>query len=286
MNRRRFLKTTGALSAAATLNPFATNGVATSRGLVDVNVSLSRWPFRRLPLDDTRSLVAKLRANGVTQAWAGSFDALFHHDITAANARLAAECRSHGRGVLTPFGSLNLRARDWEEEFARCGKEHKMQGLRLHPNYHGYKLDDAAVVDLLALAHEHDVVVQIALSMEDERMQNPNGRFPHADAAPLLRTLKAVPRARVVLLNWFRPVKADLIKPLAEAGVHFDIATLEGVGGVANLLKDVPADQIVFGSHTPLFYFESALLKLKESALSEASEQSIRAGSARRLLNP
>ena len=56
--------------------------------LVDTNISLSRWPFRRCPLDDTPALVAKLREHGVTQAWAGTFDGLLHKDLAAANAQI------------------------------------------------------------------------------------------------------------------------------------------------------------------------------------------------------
>ena len=53
---------------------------------------------------------------------------------------------------------------------------------------------------------------------------------------------------------------------------------------MANLLKQVPADRVVFGSHAPFFYFESALLKLQESPLSELQATAVRAGNARRLL--
>jgi predicted TIM-barrel fold metal-dependent hydrolase len=109
---------------------------------------------------------------------------------------------------------------------------------------------------------------------------------PHVDVAPLLTLLASRPNLRVVLLNWFRGVKSDLLPRLAGAGqVYFDIATLEGVGGVPNLLKQVPADRVVFGSHAPFFYFESALLKLKESALSEPQATGVRSGNARRLLH-
>ncbi len=36
--------------------------------IVDTNVYLSRWPFRRLPGDEPADLVAKLRSRNVTQA--------------------------------------------------------------------------------------------------------------------------------------------------------------------------------------------------------------------------
>ena len=66
--------------------------------IIDTNVNISRWPFRRLAGDETPDLVARLRKRNVAQAWAGSFDGILHKDIGGVNARLAAECNTHGRG--------------------------------------------------------------------------------------------------------------------------------------------------------------------------------------------
>jgi len=294
-SRREFIRTTTVVAAVAAggLGPDAAEAVVVpgaagtaGRGtLIDTNISLSRWPCRRLPLDETPALVARLRSQGVKQAWAGSFDGLLHKDIASVNARLAADCRKNGRGVLVPFGSVNPRLPDWEDDLRRCQEEHKMPGIRLHPNYHGYKLDDLAFARLLDLARERGLIVQLAVSMEDERTQHPLMRAPHVDVAPLVALLASRSNLRIVLLNWSRGVSSALLAKLSAAGsVYFDIATLEGVGGVANLLEQVPLDRVVFGSHAPFFYLESAVLKLKESALSESQVAAIQAANARRLL--
>ncbi len=253
--------------------------------LIDTNITLSRWPFRRCPLDITAELVAHLRRHGVTQAWAGSFDGLLHKDLAGANARLADECRQPGQGILLPFGSVNPKLPDWEEDLRRCQEEFKMPGIRLHPNYHGYRLDDPACVRLLTLAAERRLVVQLAVIMEDERTQHSLLQVPPVDTLPLVGLLPQLPKLRLVLLNAFRTLRGEPLLRLAATGrVWFEIAMLEGAGGVANLGAQLPAKQILFGSHAPLFYFESALLKLQESPLTDAPLQAIRAGNARRLL--
>ena len=77
--------------------------------LIDSNVSLGRWPFRRVSGDDTQTLVKKLQQAGVSLACAGSFEGLFQRDISDVNQRLADECRQHGAGLLVPFGTVGGR---------------------------------------------------------------------------------------------------------------------------------------------------------------------------------
>jgi predicted TIM-barrel fold metal-dependent hydrolase len=253
--------------------------------LIDTNVNLSRWPFRRLHGDDTAELVAKLRHHHVTQAWAGSFDGLFHKDIAGVNTRLADECHKHGHGILLPFGSVNLNLPDWEDDLRRCADEHKMPGIRLHPNYHGYKLGDPDFARLLTLATERNLIVQLTASMEDERTQPALMQVAAVDLTPLPELLKTHPKLRLVLLNSHRGMKADVLQHLAKnENVYFEIATLEAVGGISTLLGKLPLSQILLGSHAPLFYLEAALFKLKESPLSELQLKAISADNACRLL--
>jgi len=269
----------------ATASVAAMNTARHSEKLIDVNVNLSRWPLRRVRYDDTAALVAMLRSLGVAKAWTGSFDALLHKDSSAVNTWLSGECRRHGHGLLVPFGSINPKSPDWEEDLRRCAEEHRMPGIRLHPNYHGYKLDDPDFVRLLKLAVERGLVVQLALLMEDERMMHPVLRVEVVDTGPLAHVVKQTPGLRLILLNALGKLHAQPLLNLIAAGeVYVEISMLEGVGGIANLLAQVPVNRVLLGSYAPLFYFESALLKLKESPLSEAHLKALRHENAQRLL--
>jgi hypothetical protein len=286
LDRRDFLKRALAAAGVTALSGAdAAQPEEARRGLIDVNVNLSRWPWRRLSGDETTTLVQRLRQQGVAQAWVGSFDGLLHKDLAAVNARLAEECSHHGGGLLVPMGCINPKAPDWEDDLRRCVEMHHMRGIRLYPNYHGYRLDDPALARLMRLATEGRLLVQIALVMEDERMMHPLARVESVDTAPLAKLVLQTPGLRLVLLNALRTLRGQLLAGLLDAGeVFVEIAMLEGVGGLANLLAHTPVGRVLFGSHSPLFYFESALLKLRESPLTAEQYRAITTENARRLL--
>lgn len=253
--------------------------------IIDANVNLSRWPTRRMPDDETRRLVAALRRHGVVEAWAGSFDALLHRDLAAVNTRLAHECRTQEGVRLVPFGSVNPTQPDWEEDLRRCAEEHAMPGIRLHPNYHGYTLDHPAFAELLALATRRGLIVGLSLVMEDVRMMHPSFRVPSVNPAPLAAVVAKTPGLRLVLLNSLSVLRGPALQKVVRAGdVSVEISTQEGAGGVAQLLDDVPLERVLFGSYAPFLYFDSAVLKLKESALDPAQLRALQEQNARRLI--
>jgi predicted TIM-barrel fold metal-dependent hydrolase len=160
-----------------------------------------------------------------------------------------------------------------------------MRGIRLHPNYHGYTLADPVFSELLNLAAARGLVVQLALCMEDERTQHPLMRIPPVDLAPLSELVKAVPKLRFELLNCYPQIKFDQLRRLAVAeNIYFEISMAEGVGVVARWIGALGLKRIVFGSHYPFFYLESALLKMQESGLDESQKTAIFADNAKKLL--
>ncbi|MCC7375622.1 MAG: amidohydrolase family protein [Verrucomicrobiales bacterium] len=285
MNRRDFIAGTVASSAVGSVVSVGARTTSRSQGAgVDVNVMLGQWPTRRLPLDDADRLARKLRDHGVQRAWAGTFEALLHKDLGAANARLAEMCRRQGGGLFEPRGSVDPTRPDWEEEVRRCAEVHGMRGLRLHPNYHGYRLDHPAVPSFFAAAAARRLIVEIAVVMEDERMMHPLLRVEPVDTAPLPDLIRSVPRTRIVLLNALRTVRAKpLLDLMATGAVWVELSMIEGLGGVRAVLDQIPRDRLLFGSHAPLFYFEAAWLKLRESVLTDRELDSIRWNAVRAL---
>lgn len=270
--RRRFIQTT--LAAAA-----LTARAESKSELIDTNVWLGRWPIRNLPLADPAALAAKLAKNGVTKAWASSLDGLLHKDIASVNARLADACRAFP--IFEPVGIINPTLPRWEADVASL----KMRAIRLLPAYHGYKLDDPRFIEVLKLATERKLAVQLSLVMEDERTQNPLLRAPVVDISPLPKSLAAAPGVRVMVLNWLRSMAGKpVLLALAGTNVVFDIAMLEGIAGIESALDDLKIERLCFGSYAPVFYHEAAKLKLQESELGAEQSAAIAHGNAARFL--
>jgi hypothetical protein len=286
--RRDFLR--GALAASLLVRSVTHTNAADLEehdehepALIDTNAWLGAWPIRHLPLAEPEALAKKLTAGGVTRAWVSSLDGVLQKDIGGVNERLAATCA--GSKLFEPFGIVNPALPNWEADVTACAEQHHMRGIRLIPSYHGYKLDDPRFVDLLKLATEHRVAVQIALILEDDRTQNAAWRVPAVDVSPLPHALEAVPGARVMVLNWTRVIAG---KPVALAlqgtSILFDIAMMEGIAGIETTLAELPVERLCFGSYAPVFYFESAKLKLHESDLTKDQLRSITDTNAQRFL--
>lgn len=253
--------------------------------LIDVNVSIGHWPFRRTPGGGVAETVRRLRSVGTVSAWVGSLEGLFDRDISGVNGRLAEDCRGVG-DFLMPFGSLDPTLPDWKEDLRRCAEVHRFRGIRLHPGFRGFEPTRSEFQECLGLAAERGLVVQVVGSMEDERTQNPVFRVPPVSLESLPELIAPIPNLKLVLLNVFRKLAPPLAARLAESGkVWFDIAMLEGVDRVGSLVAEVGPRCMLFGSHFPLFVPESARLKLQESELPGPLLEQIARGNAGMLLN-
>lgn len=279
MKRRQLLHTATAGSAAMFLPVGLAKAGEGFEGVLDSNISLFRWPFRRLPLDETTLLVEKLRSLHVTTAWAGSFECCFHRDLGEANAKLHRECETYPE--LIPVGTVDPSRRGWERDFETCISGLQMPGLRLFPNLHQYSIDHPAVKRLFLRAAESGTFLQVVVTLEDSRTQPEQIAAPDADLRKLPDLMKAVPDVRIQLLN-LRPGVSQLAALKDLPGLFFDTARADSVDGVASLVAGTSPDRVVYGSHSPFLIPEAALIRVHESNLElEALRSVLRENSER-----
>jgi predicted TIM-barrel fold metal-dependent hydrolase len=267
MKRRELLHTAFLAGAAAALAGEVAADDDSFAGIIDSNVNLFHWPFRRLPLDEPGQLVAKLRSLGVTTAFAGTFEGLLHRDLSGANARLAEGCSAFPE--LVAIGSINPALPGWEDDLHRCATVHGMPGIRLHPNYHGYTLDEACFPRLIDEAAKAGLFVQLAVAMEDTRTQSTLAAVPDVDLAALPAILDRAKTARLQLLN-YKPRGPLLPTLIALPNLLFDTALADGTDAVASLMTAAGPGRVLFGSHAPFLIPEAALIRVHESGLDHA----------------
>jgi predicted TIM-barrel fold metal-dependent hydrolase len=296
LTRRRFLHGTLLPAALGTLPDVVEGADPTPPNIIDTNVHLFDWPFRKLKYAKTKDIVAKLRKHRVTQAWAGSFEGLLHKNLDGVNARLVEECQANGEGMLIPFGTVNPALPDWEEDVRRCQEKYKMRGIRLYPSYHNYTLQKPEIAKLLEIAHKRSLIVQLAVRMEDTRVHLPVTLTPPVDVNPLPELLAALPGIKLQLLNAFNgtdPLRGQVgRKVIEQTQATIDISHVEGQGGIGKLIAGdrdagrppLPVERLVFGSHAPYFPCENAVFKLFESPLSRPELEKLMHGNAERLL--
>lgn len=298
--RRRFLKRALAMSAACGLTG---RGAATERQsqsatatvdeIIDTYVYLGRWPHQRLAADEPGELMAMLRRNHISCAWVGSFDGLFHKDVAGVNERLAKMCTvlqvvglptdSHARRSksgdssaappkrdpftprLIPLGSVNPTLPDWEEDVRRCHESFKMPGIRLHPNYHGYTLDDPRFGRLLEIASDRGLVVQLVARMDETRHRFLNPQSERVDLKPLAALIGKFPRLRLVVSNGHSSSDDAGTNALLEMEqLYFDFGRASTVTEIRQLMEKASPNRVVFGSCAPLHSFEPMLIRMRD----------------------
>lgn len=284
LNRRAAMKASAAAAGVALLNATAIGEASADTNVIDTLVFLEDYPFRHLKLNRASELAAHLRQAGVSQAWAGTFGGLLHKDIAGANERLTATCRREGEGLFMPFGAVNPTLPDWEEDVRRCHEVHRMRGVRLHPNYHGYALADPRLTKLLEACMRRRLVVQIALWMDDERHVYLRLPKETPELTPLAIAAERFPELQVVVYGNAQLAEAASVAWLLKwPNVSFGLHLASGSESTAIARRFT--ERLVFGSWAPLEDVTSEAKHLRSAGLGADELADVLSGRARRLVH-
>ena len=224
--------------------------------LIDTSVFCGHWPFRNLSPRDPAGLRRHLSSRGVDRAWVAAAEAVLFPDPMEANEPLFTAIA--GDEFFIPLAIVNVTLPQFMADAAACVERWKCRGFKLLPNYHQYSLSDARVQKLLQFCADANAPVCIQLRMMDERAHHPLMLTPGVAAAEVTALAEKFPRNRFLACGAY----TSELKALKAGNLWVELSSVESGDALGNALKHIAADRIVFGSHSPFYYFEAEAAKL------------------------
>jgi len=253
--------------------------------IIDCNAHLGYWPFRELNNSQPAEFVSLMDRCGLTQATVAAFQGVLYSDLQPANYWLIEAISEHSQR-LVPHAVINPNFPEWESDL-QCAVEAGCAGVRLYPNYHSYDVSDECVGELMAAADECGVTVSVYVRMYDERLHHPRCMVPPVDLSALPELAEQFPDVGILVCNAKNAAISGIAEGLRELpNLYVEISHVEGPGGVEKLAAEIGAESIIFGTHAPYQYAEAALLKMRESALSDQDQAAIFYTNAHRWMRP
>lgn len=249
--------------------------------IVDLHAYVGAWAFRHLPEGEPDALLRRLDRAGIDRALVAPLEAVLYKDPQQANRLLATRLRGRG-DRLDPLVTLNPRLAGWEADWQWCREELAPSGLRLHPNYHGYRLADAESSRLVDAATAAECPVFVTVRVEDERVQHPLARVPAVPVSELAAVAQRHLATRFVFcgLRFAEVVSLVNQAPLAN-NFAVEISHLQHPLDALELLqKHLPAERILLGTGLPFLAPEAAVYKVVAARLTDPEKQAILGGNA------
>ncbi len=234
--------------------------------IVDVNAYLGHFAFRRLRHNTAASLLALMDSKKIDKAVVSSAGAITYRNAQAGNEEVAEEVRSH-RDRLVPFAVINPFYASWQDDLKACHEEFGMTGLRLYPKWHNYSLSSPCCRDLVNAATERGMVISIPIRVEDNRQRSWLLNVPDVPLEEIVELVKAHPKARFILLNGLGYTGNPLGRKNngLPSNYAIELSRLSAVlaNELGQLITNLGAERVMFGTGTPFNYPDPALVKLE-----------------------
>lgn len=247
--------------------------------LIDTNAYLGPYAFRQLRHATPSELLALMDDRRIDLAWVSSAPAITHRNPQPANEELAEAAKAH-RDRLLPLAVINPSYAGWLEDLKACHEQLGMKGLRLYPKWHRYELKESRCRELVHAAAERGMVISIPIRVEDSRQRSWLVDVPDVPLAELVDLVQACPTARFVFANGAGFVGSELGRKgnRLPGNYAIEISRLSAVlaNEIGQLIANVGAERVVFGTGMPFNYPDPSLVKLEVLEASQSDKEKIR----------
>ncbi|HBE01729.1 MAG TPA: hypothetical protein DC049_04555 [Spirochaetia bacterium] len=241
--------------------------------LTDTNVWIGSWPFAKTGISDISHLSAHLEKEGIDRAWVAPLDAIFYSDCGIGNDTWLPEICRHKQ--LRPVAVINPSMQNWQDTIIKAENEWGVRIIKLVPGYHLYNLASENIFACVEYAIKENILISIQIRMEDERRHHPLMKVPSCSIDDIRRLVRRYPETLFHIASAYFS-EAVLLKDLNN--IILEISGIEHLDTVNTIGKYLPYNRLCFGSHTPLYYTRSAILKIQKSTCSAEDLEIVKTG--------
>jgi predicted TIM-barrel fold metal-dependent hydrolase len=251
--------------------------------IIDINAFLGAWPFRKLKYSGAEGLDHLMRRADISLALVSPFESILYMDNDSANSFYHGIESSRTMVPIIAINPLLPDARRYMEGLAGL---HRLRGLKLHPDYHGYRLGEESARQVFKMAQDLELPIIVPLRIYDERSHHRLVKVPPTPVKELVEAAELYPGVRIIACNG----RTDEIRDVLENSTNLEnlyaaVSWAQEEGFIASAVKAYGCDRLMWGSNMPLQYPEPILDQVRKADIGTEEQKRILAGNARTIFN-
>ena len=243
--------------------------------VVDSGLLLGPCPFRTIP-SAVADVLALREAAGFDRAVAMGFRSLLYFDPIAGLEQDLAEYESLAEW-LHFYAVLNPEFPQWAELLQRASADRRLVAVRLVPALHHYALDAPIVGEIVGLAGELQLPVNLMARVFDDRVAP---RFVDQQVPSMQQVANFLTRCgetRVILsMFYFSELQALPVDWASLPNVYVDFGCCKpNVASLDQLRQWFPLQRALFGTGAPFYYWQGSRLGLAGARMHDEARSGI-----------
>lgn len=246
--------------------------------MFDINTATGHWPFRYIPNETIPELHEYLCGFEISGAAVASTHGLFYMNVHDANLALSEAIKPY-EGFFTGVASINPDYAEAERDLAFCVEKLGFRAVRLTPLYHHYHLEKAS--GIIRLAGQLGVVVIVPNEIVNFRQKHWMEPLKPLGLDAVLKLCGDHSNVNFIFTEG--AVAPDGKYP---PNLYFELSRYRSCygGALTQLIRNVGADHVLFGTGAPFKSAESSLLKLHHCDITDEERHLVAEGTAKTLL--